>query len=263
MIKTYDYKSRTLVKETSKISYQQYCSVVNLLENPNREIALSLPGPLGALFDHLKDLSKTLVDDLKIGMAELVKAFKQKSVFSLLKSVAFNLKALVKAFNKLAHTGPKMVLGLITKLHETGAFDKLQKGLISANDFLDENPLLKKIGGPVFAASLLFMWFNCMFTGHPSTDLDMTHLGKAIIGNYDLLELFGSPAALTSLVLVLTSTLGVMSGSTLIQGAVSLVSWMGSDLYNLALALAFTGLKAAKDAPAVKKLHDFILGDSR
>lgn len=239
------------------ISYEVYCSALNSLEYPGTEIAITLPGLLGHLVDHLQELMRELTEGLKIGVADIVKALKSKSVFQLLKSIGFNLKVLGKAFLKPAATGPQVLTKLMKDLESSGWLEKLKSGAETVDSFLKANPVIARIGGVGIAALLLAMWLNTMFTGSPRHDLDVAPILSALVGKFDLVDLFTSPEGLSSIIILFAN----LSGASAFSQVSSLVVWLGSDMSNLLLALVYTGAVKAREGALVKKIKPYLRRD--
>lgn len=241
--------------EASMITHTMYCSALDTLLLPDgTELSWSIPGPLGHLLDHLKEILHELVDGLKIGIADVVKALKNRSIFQLLKSIGFNLKVLFKAIVKLAHTGPHIITKTFEDIEKGGWLEKLKSGAATIDDFLHQHPLLTKLGGAGIAALLLCMWMNTMFIGSPKQDLDMSAIGSALMGHYDVQDLFISPEGLTDISLFLLT----VSGAASLAHIANAVNWLSSDMANLVLGLVYTGGVGAAESELVKKIKPFL-----
>ena len=245
-------------KHTEDVSYEVYCSAIDSLA-PGVQCAFSMPGPLGALLEHLKELIKELTEGLKIGMKDILTALKQKDVFSLLKGIGFNLKVLINAFVKLAHAGPKLLVETLKSLEKEGWLEKIKSGAAKVDDMLHAHPVLTKVGGVVIAALLLYLWINGAFTGHPDTDLNLTPIIKALKGQFSVGELFADPDGLTSLILGLSGIAGINTG----------VTWMGHmvkdsenviNSMNLCLALIYTGLVNSGKGGIAARIKPYLFG---
>lgn len=253
--------SRVDRNDPEQISYGVYCAALNTLD-PTCQVAFSIPGALGHFLDHLKELTHDLVDGLGIGIKDIIIAFKQKDIFTLLKGVGFNLKVILNAFLKLLHTGPKMIVHAFQQLEKDGMLDGLRKGTVKVNEVLHMHPILTKVGGVVIGALLLYMLLFGNFTGHPGTDFDMTTVIKALKGQYDVADILASPQGLTSLMIGLTGLSGIESLSTGI-------SWMGKLVeqpdgvvagLNLCLALMYTGLSRSGKGAIANRLKPYLFG---
>jgi hypothetical protein len=246
------------VMSANDITYELYCSTIDTLD-PSVQTAFSIPGPLGALMDHLKELTHELVDGLKIGIKDVIVALKQKDIFALLKGIGFNLKVLVNAFVKLAHAGPKLLIETLKSLEEEGWLDKIKSGAAKVDDVLHAHPILTKVGGVVIAALLLYLWINASFTGHPNTDLNMTSIVMALKGHFDVADLFADPEGLTGVILSISGMAGLNTGISwlghLVQDSADVVTAL-----NLCLALVYTGLAHAGKMGIANKIKPYLFG---
>lgn len=242
----------------ASVSYQVYCAAIDTLD-PSVQTAFSIPGPLGSLMEHLKDLVKEMVDGLKIGLKDILVALKQKDVFALLKGVGFNLKIILNAFLKLAHAGPKALVDTLKSLEKEGWLDKLKSGAAKVDDLLHAHPILTKVGGIVIAALLLYLWINGAFTGHPDTDLNMTPIIKALKGQFDVADLFADPDGLASLILGISGIAGINTGITwmghMVKDSENVINGM-----NLCLALIYTGLVNSGKSGIAAKIKPYLFG---
>ena len=265
--------------DPESVSYGMYCSAINSLD-PKYQVAFVLPAPLLSLVAHLKELVHDLVDGLKIGIKDIIAALKQKDIFALLKGIGFNLKVLAKAMIKLAHSSPKLLIDTFKHLEQAGWLNKIQKGAATVDELLHAHPVLTKVGGIVIGAFLFYMWINASFVGHPTTDLDVTTIVKALRGDFDVTDIFASPEGIASLVLGLTGIAGVSIGinwlgnlldEDIANTALTSIDY-GIDLlnktanlnmthaFNLGLALIFTGLMHAGKANIAAKIKPYLFG---
>ena len=265
--------------DPDRISYGLYCSAINSLD-PKYQVAFGLPPPLLILVAHLKELVHDLVDGLKIGIKDIIAALKQKDIFALLKGIGFNLKVLAKDMIKLAHSTPKLLIDTFKHLEQAGWLDKIQKGAATVDELLHAHPVLTKVGGVVIGALLFYMWINASFVGHPTTDLDVTTIVKALRGEFDVTDIFASPEGIASLILGLTGIAGVSVGinwlGNLLDEDIANTALTGIDYgidflnktanlnmthaFNLGLALIFTGLMHAGKSNIAAKIKPYLFG---
>lgn len=241
------------------IPYEVYCAAINTLD-PNVQVAFSIPGPLGHLIDHLKELVHDLIAGLKIGILDIIKALKQRDVFALLKGIGFNLKIVINAFVKLAHSAPKTLLKTLHDMEKAGWLEKIKSGAATVDDMLHAHPVLTRVGGVAIAALLLWLWLNATFTGHPGTDFDMTDVAKALSGHYDVAEIFASPNGLVVLAFSFTGLAGFSVG----------IEWLGNIFHdeshhtqmamNFCLALIYTGLVHIGKKGLADKIKPYLFG---
>lgn len=243
------FKQYLIESDVSEVSYELYCNVLDQ----------SVYGPIDeGIFDTLKNmtLSKSLVKvftDLKssltdiskdfgLGLKDIVSAFKNKDVFALLKSVGFNIKLLYKSVNALSKAVHGGIFSIFQEIADSGVMKKIQSGAMKVDEVLDKYPKLKRIGGLVVAGILLYIWLNMTFIGDLDYDFNFSDLVGALKGSFSIADLFASPSGLMLITLFGT---GSMLGLS--------VPWLGKSLYNLTLAIVYTGfIKAKKMSPEIK-----------
>jgi hypothetical protein len=234
------------IASADEVNYAVYCQVMDQMCLPVGQVVafdFSLPGILVKAFGDLKQLLTDIANDFKVGFEEVVKAFKQKDVFALLKGVAFNVKALWKALTAFTSLVPKGLFKAFDALVKSGALDGLRKGTMKIDEILHAHPLLTKLAGIALAGLLLWIWLSMSFTGNPQFDFDVAVIVAAFKGQFDLTDLFLSADGLTMLTLL---------GAGLFTGLG--VAWLASNIANLAIAFVFTGARKMNDMGLVNKL---------
>lgn len=228
------------------VNYSVYCQVLDQMCLPVGQVVafdFSLPTGLLRAFGDLKQLLTDIANDFKVGFNEVVKAFKQRDVFALLKGVGFNVKALWKAIHEFTALVPKGLFTVFDKLVKSGALEGLKKGTMKIDAILHAHPLLTKLAGVALGGLLLWIWMSMAFTGNPQFDFDVSVIISAFKGQFDLTDLFLSPDGLTMLTLL---------GAGLFTGLG--VAWLASNIANLLIAFVFTGARKANDIGLVNKL---------
>jgi hypothetical protein len=232
------------------VTYEVYCSVLDNMSRPdNQQIAFDFSLPVGLLkaFGDLKAHLTEIANEFKVGFAEVIKAFKQKDVFALLKGLGFNIKGLWKAIHTFTALVPKGLFKIFDSLIKSGAIDKLKAGTIKIDDLLHAHPLLTRLGGLAIAGLLVWIWLSMSFTGNPQFDLNLGTIIDAFHGNFNLTDLFLSPDGLTMLTLLGTGMFTSIG-----------VAWLGANLANLLLAFIFTGAHKLHDSGLVAKMTKVI-----
>jgi len=136
---------------------------------------------------------------------------------------------------------------IFSELYKTKIYQKIRQGTIKFDEFAEKYPLLKKVTGSVVAGLLFFMWTQMTFIGNLDYDFDFTNIALALKGAYSLEDIFGSPDGLMLIGLFAT-------------GSIISVPWLGRTIYNLMLAIFYTGIKhtAKSELPAVRKIREKI-----
>jgi hypothetical protein len=230
----------TFVKENisfHEITYESYCFVLDHQINENLfsdikdkaiQVALNLLRPI-------KEFIEKISNDFNIGLSQIIEAFKQKSVFEFLKAIRFNLGLILKAFKELTSLVRGGLFKVFEKIARTGVFEKIRSGVVKIDELLDEYPILKKIGGLVIGAILIYMWLNMTFIGDFDYDFNWSDILAAFSGKFSIAELFLSPSGLMLITLFVT-------------GPYISIPWLGSSLYNLAIAIFYTGYVKLRDS---------------
>jgi hypothetical protein len=170
----------------------------------------------------------------KVSLMNLIKLFKNGKVvkfFSLMKWSMDKLFAMVK-------TGWKAWKGLQGVISEYLANTRIgqwtKEELAKLDAWLIKHPLVKKIGGPILAGLLLYLWFNMAFTGDPAFDFDMSDILMALSGGYSLVEMFAGPEGMKFLLAVVVGAgIGLSfpwPGPTSIQFVLAIISTLSKKV---------------------------------
>lgn len=225
------------------LTYHQYCIALASMQLPaNKVQAFNLPGPLAKFVAGLKGQLQEMAELVGVGLRDLIRALMNKDAFALLKALRFNLMLVVKGMRALLGIVPRGLAALFRELRDSRVLALIQQGALSADEFFEAHPIIKKISGPVLAALLFWMWTQSMFIGDPWTDLDMSTIGAALTGHYSFQDLFTTPEGLAGLAL--------FAGGILLPGIG--VAWLGSNSANVVLALMFTVARKALPSLAVR-----------
>ncbi len=180
------------------------------------------------------DLSK-LADEIGADAKEVLKSFKSKNMFGLLKMFKFSIKSIFKSVTTLSGLVRKGLFDVFKKIHDSGALKKIQKGAMKVDDLLEQYPILNKVGGVAVAGLIFFMWTQMTFIGDLDYDFDFTTIKEALQGKYSIADIFTSPQ-------------GLMFISLFATGGLISVPWMGTTIGNLVIALVYTGYKHIKNS---------------
>ena len=243
------------IEDCSRSSYDDYVKSldeIQQLDNSgllNEGIISSLTGLTGKLAEFISIAKKTMgeiVDTTKLDVKDIIKAFKNKEVFNVLKKFGFSIKKIFGAYSKAL----KLINGglgkVFKKLHNSKVFQKIHDGTMKVDEVLKEYPILKKIGGVAVAGLLVWIWLNMSFTG-VSLDFDINQgaVLDALSGNYSLADLFSSPDGLKTLSFLALGLSGM-----------SVTGYLGSTAYNLTVSIIYTALQKSnfKDGSAMDKI---------
>lgn len=209
----------THIHET--VTYEDYCYALDneITERVSASVVLS----------DLKAHLMSIADDFKMSYLELANALKEKSVFALLKAFGFSLKKMAAATYKGITSLNQILMSVVTQMADTGDLAKLQRGSMTADEFVAKYPAMKRITGPMVAAFLIYQWLNMSFSGDFKQDFDITAVLEALRGNYTFEDVLASPLGFKSMVQLMT---GLSIGITFPWGMLLPA--------NLALALLYT-----------------------
>ena len=229
------------------ITYEQYAQAIDILASGQ---SFEQAGILGdffkKIFSPLKKVFEHVKENVGMGVEQFAAAFKAKNVFQLMKAIKFNLNLLFKgvmAASALVNKGLMKVFGAISK---TDTFQKLREGVVKIDEVLERWPILKKVTGIALAGLLFWIWLNQSFIGRVDADFDMSTIGYALMGDYSLTDLFASEDGLAMLVLLGSGMLGLS------------FPWLGHNIANLIVAIAYTGYKQLRDRGQLQRLKALI-----
>ena len=206
----------------------------------------TLKAELGATADEF-------VKDLGIARENIKAAWKEKSVFKVIKAVGLGGA-------KVAKDGLQFVDDAVNiaadKVAATSAIKGLQKGLIKVDEFMDKYPKLKTASGVAIAGFLTYQWLSMSFSGNLDSDYDLSNIPEAIAGNIGFADVLATPAGIKGLGLLAT---GIVTGGGL------KTLWLGGKK-GMLMAAAYTGAMKIGDKATENsmfaKMRQFIKGDA-
>ena len=219
------------------ITYEQYCIAVDYSFGVDEglwdDIKDKTIGILKKVLDRVRQDLIQIGDDFQLDMADILAAFKSKSMFNLFKALGWSITKLIKAVDALTVLIRDGLLHTFKQLHKTRAIQAIRSGAMQVDELFEKHPILAKLAGPAVAGLLFWIWLNMTFIGNLDYDMDFTNMAKALAGNFSIADLFASPE-------------GLMLTTLLATGTLISAPWLGLKIYNLTLALVYTGLKTAK-----------------
>ena len=247
------------LRMSSPVSYATYCRMVASLD-PTRVQAFNwtIPGPLKKLWGEIKQLAAYLKEAKDIGLDAVISAFKQRSVFTLLKGLGFSLMRLGKAVAAALRLPSATLFAALDALAEAFGNTKLMKAmdvrvrLEKLEAVIRKHPILSKLTGLAIAGLIFVIYIKAPFIGDLEFDFDLVEsMIAAIKGNYNLAEFFTSPDAIhTMAVLLFGSLTGGVSLLDYGAGAVTkALRFLGSNAENVSIilmAIFYAGAKRAR-----------------
>jgi hypothetical protein len=240
-----------IIEEYSFVTYDIYCEAIDrvfddtLTENTfDRYLEegifdylkkMRITGGLVRVFRDLRLGLEKIARDFKLGLPDIIEAIKNKDVFGVLKAFGFNIRLMFRAvleFTKAVRGG---LLEVFRAMHRQKIFQQLQRGTMKVDEVIQRYPKLAKVTGIVVAGLLLFIWLNMTFIGDLDYDFNFSDITDALRGTFSLAELFTSPEGLMLMTLFGTGAVFGLS-----------VPWLGKTMYNLILAIVYTGYAKIK-----------------
>lgn len=218
-------------------------SITDVLKGVGRKVS--------KIISFVKNTVSDIIEDNKLSVKEIVRAFKDRSIFGVLKAFGFSVLRMIKSIEKVSGLLSQGIIGVFREIHKTRLLNKIKSGAIAIDEVLDKYPILKKLTGPLIAGILLYTWLNMSFIGNFEYDMNISAMFAALAGTFSVEELFASPQGNAMLALLAT---GILSG-----GALS-VAWMGSTTANMAAAITYVALKKVKNNKAAEALKRKMFG---
>lgn len=241
------YIEHPTIEETNLVTYEIYCGAMDLVFNNrltesyfNENIFgaiknMNLARGLVRVFQELRYNIQKVGKDFSMGLNDLVNAFKNRNVYDMLRAFGFNFRLVFRAIGAFTNALRGGLLEVFRELAKTRGFQKLQRGAIKVDDLLNKYPVLKRVTGIVVAGLLLYIWLNMTFIGDLDYDFNFSDTVAALHGSFSIADLFTSPEGLM---------LVTLFGSGFALGLS--VPWLGKSLYNLTVAIVYTGYTKLK-----------------
>ena len=246
--------ARLRQQEVEAISYEQYAQVIASLDTSKLQafsftlpsILRTLKGEISKVVEHLKGVG--------VGVADIVKAFQEKSVFKLLKGVGFTLGKLLKAVKTAMAIPSRSLFAALSDLAAEFKNTKFMKALKPAEriakleGLIKKHPILTKVTGVAVAGLLIVMYVKSSCTGDIDWDLSLVDdVLAALHGNFSLVDMFTSNEGLYAIAAVI---FGVATGMSVLDYGASTVTaiakFIDEDTYGLLLALFYAGARKLK-----------------
>ncbi len=141
------------------IDFELYCQLISpdIDENFLRNLKDKGMEFLLKVFKPIKDTLLKIAGDFKVGISEVVSAFRERSIFNFLKAVRFNIGVLLRSIGEVGKLVRQGLMKVFEEISKSGVIQQLRKGTLKIDQFLDQYPLLKRIGGIAVAGLLLYI----------------------------------------------------------------------------------------------------------
>lgn len=248
-------------EEIQTVTYEMYCGALDLSFNQTLTESyfnnyldenifgnirkMNIARGLVRIFNELRYNIQKVGKDFMMNLNDLISAFKNRNVYDMLKAFGFNFKLVFRAIGAFTNALKGGLLEVFKEMARTKTFQKIRRGAIKIDAVLDKYPILKRLTGIVVAGLLLYIWLNMTFIGDLDYDFNFSDTVAALHGTFSITDIFTSPEGMMLIALFGTGAAFGLS-----------VPWLGKSLYNLTLAIVYTGyakLKGDKKKIALMK----------
>jgi len=211
-----------LYEFTKAIKILEYKEQNNLNEGVFGDLLDKVSGAIKKKIKFIQELAELS----KQKLSDLLLMFKDKKVFQFFKVIGFSIKKVLEMF-KLGFKTFKNIEGIIAKkIAELGGVKYIRKNLHLLDEFFNEHPILKKIGGAAVAGLLIYIWLNMSYGVDLEWSMSWEDMINALMGKFSLADLFASDAGIKMLIYLAA---GVLTGVSF--------PWPGSLMQQISLGL--------------------------
>ena len=126
--------------------------------------------------DTVKDLKQhvqSVIDAVGADLETVAIAFKQPSVYNTVKAIGGSISASSRVvMGTLRTIGKSLTVGG-AYIHDTKAFQKLERGIIKTDEFMQSNPALSKLSAVAVSGLAIGQWLRMSFSGDIESDFDL------------------------------------------------------------------------------------------
>jgi hypothetical protein len=130
-----------------ELTYEEYCGILDNIYLNEGAIDTAKNIAYGVLSE-IKNIINEISKLVNISIEEILKAFKDRQFFSLLKAFRFSFKNMFKVLASLSNVMSASLFAAFREIHKLKLFQKLQSGAATIDEILNKYPVLKKLGGP-------------------------------------------------------------------------------------------------------------------
>ena len=205
-----------------------------------QEPEITLPDTVKDLKQHVQGV----IDAVGADLETVAIAFKQPSVYNTVKAIGGSISASSRVVMGTLRTVGKTLTVGGAAIHDTKSFQKLERGIIKTDEFMQSNPALSKLSAVAVSGLAIGQWLRMSFSGDIESDFDLTIIPQAFAGEAGFRELIATPDGIKGMGLL---SVGMATGG--------LPIWMGGAT-GLALALTYSGLQSAGETKAGKVMKE-------
>jgi len=207
-------------------------------ESKQDDAGKSLPDTVADLKQHVQSVR----DAVGVDLETIATAFKQPSVYNTVKAIGGSISASSRVvMGTLRTVGKSLTVGGAA-IHDTDAFQKLEKGIVKVDEFMKQNKALATLSAVAVSGLAIGQWLRMSFSGDIESDFDLTIIPQAFAGEAGFRELIATPDGIKGI--------GLLSAGMATGG---LPIWMGGTT-GLALALTYSGLQSAGQTEKGKEM---------
>lgn len=252
-------EATTRLRATDEVTYADYRTMLASLDPAVvTAFEFTLPGPLRKLKDEISQLCTYLKESRDLAIGSVLKAFKERSVFALLRGLGFSLMKLTKALLMAMRLPSAALFAALDALTDAIGDTKLFKALAVTERLarleavIRKHPILSRVTGLVIAALIFIIYIEAPFIGDTAFDFDLVDsMLAALKGNYSLTTMFTSPDAMhTLLVLLVGAATGGVSlldyGAGYMARSLKFLGAHSEDVSAVLLAIFYAGAKRVR-----------------
>jgi len=215
---------------TLSVTYEEYCIVLDNLYMVNDSI--DLLKPLRNFSELIKITILEIAKNFKVGIDVIIKAFKDRHIFGILKAFGFDFILILKSIRSFTGLISGGLRAVATEIVKTGIIKDIKNGVIILDDLLDKHPILKRLVGLPLAGLLFYVSLHIPCIGDLDFDFDFQEVHDALKGRYKLDDLFLSTESFINAMLLIAGTWTSIN-----------FPWLSKDIYTILVGIIYTGFK--------------------
>jgi hypothetical protein len=201
-MKSFNQYTVDLIQEESDYYYALTLFETNTLDE----------GVLSALTSGVRSklqFIQTLASSAKANVDDVLKMFKDSRVFKFFSSIRFDLNSLWKSVKTGYAVYGQIQRAIAEYISKSKIGQWTEEALHDLDNWLQNHPKLRRVGGFAVAGLLLYIWLNMSFTGDFRYDFDFSDVLSALSGSYSLPTLFAGTDGTRLLLLFVTGIIGL------------------------------------------------------
>lgn len=181
-----------------------------------------------------------LANEFKLDMNSVFQTLREEGLFAALKEtknlITNGASNLFNMYTTAYAEASDMIFGTLAK---TDLANKLELATDKIDQLIKNNPKLKYVLGPVIAYTLYYIWTQMIFKGDFIYDFDWSTNIKALLGDFDLKEIFAGRAGVELLTWFGLGLTGMFPSAAWLDGELSSIfnGWGNHVLAMLATLL--------------------------